>query len=119
MVSTDVYNNTRLIVVRIKSKSMMSHHIKQRIRVVRTNKSYYNNIVCSILSLVLLVAVLYNTPITYYSVSTTVMAEKDSNWYQYGKNPNTKFSMYWKDAQNVLQDLSKFRSLHIKYHGCV
>jgi hypothetical protein len=95
----------------------MISHVKQRIRVVRTSKSYYNDIVCSILSHVVLVAVLCNNPITYYSI--TVMAEKDSNRYQYGKNPNTKFSMYWKDAQNVLQDLSKFRSLHIKYHGCV
>lgn len=46
-------------------------------------------------------------------------AEKDSNPYPYGNNPNNQFKMYWNDAANVLQDLSKFSALFIKYHGCV
>ena len=46
-------------------------------------------------------------------------AEKDSNPYPYGDNPNNQFKMYWNDAANVLQDLSKFSALFIKYHGCV
>ena len=48
-----------------------------------------------------------------------VQAEKDSNPYPYGENPNTVFKMYWNDAGNVMQDLSKFSALFIRYHGCV
>jgi len=48
-----------------------------------------------------------------------VVAEKDSNPYPWGDNPNNQFKMYWNDARNVLQDLDSFQSLYIKYHGCV
>jgi hypothetical protein len=48
-----------------------------------------------------------------------VQAEKDSNPYPYGENPNNVFKMYWNDAGNIMQDLSKFSSLYIRYHGCV
>ena len=48
-----------------------------------------------------------------------VIAEKDSNPYPWGDNPNNQFKMYWNDARNVLQDLDSFQSLYIKYHGCV
>jgi hypothetical protein len=51
--------------------------------------------------------------------AVVVRAEKDSNPYPYGTNPNTIFQMYWNDAGNVLQDLSKFSALFIRYHGCV
>ena len=48
-----------------------------------------------------------------------VQAEKDSNPYPWGENPNNGFKMYWNDAPNVLQDLDKFSALYIKSHGCV
>lgn len=71
----------------------------------------------------LLVCVL---PFIYHdSMSSTntsvlfVRAEKDSNPYPYGENPNNVFKMYWNDAGNIMQDLSKFSSLYIRYHGCV
>lgn len=46
-------------------------------------------------------------------------AEKDSNAYPWGSNPNVKNKMYWKDSPNVLEDLTKFSALYIKVHGCV
>lgn len=49
-----------------------------------------------------------------------VLAEKDSNPYPWGENPNNKLKMYWNDARNVLQDLDdSFSALYIQYHGCV
>jgi hypothetical protein len=48
-----------------------------------------------------------------------VCADKDSNPYAWGENPNNRFKMYWNDASNVLQDLDQFQSLYVKYHGCV
>ena len=48
-----------------------------------------------------------------------VTAEKDSNPYPWGENPNNKFKNYWNDARNVVQDLDQFSALYIKYHGCV
>ena len=46
-------------------------------------------------------------------------AEKDSNAYPWGSNPNINKKMYWKDSPNVLEDLTKFSALYIKVHGCV
>jgi hypothetical protein len=98
-----------------KQQTQNSTHSKyQRMKGLKANMFFsYCNIytVCIILA----ASQIYNI----HSNSFMVFADKDSNWYQYGENPNNKFKMYWKDAQNVLQDLSKFRSLHIKYHGCV
>lgn len=51
--------------------------------------------------------------------TTTTHAEKDSNPYPWGENPNNQFKMYWNDASNVLQDLEKFAYLYIRYQGCV
>jgi hypothetical protein len=48
-----------------------------------------------------------------------VRAEKDSNFYPWGDNPNIKYKMYWKDSMNVIEDLEKFSSLYIRVHGCV
>jgi hypothetical protein len=45
-------------------------------------------------------------------------ADKDSNRYPWGQNPNVDFKMYWKDSSNVLQDLNEFQALYIKVHGC-
>lgn len=53
-------------------------------------------------------------------ISTPATAEKDSNMYPWGYNPNNqRFKMYWKDASNVLQDLNDFQSLYVTYEGCV
>jgi hypothetical protein len=44
-------------------------------------------------------------------------AEKDDSYYVIGTgNPNVDETMYWKDAENVLQDLSQFSSLYVRYH---
>lgn len=57
--------------------------------------------------------------IVYYLGCSTTSADKDDSYYIAGTgNPNTKESMYWKDAENVLQDLSKFSSLHVEFHQC-
>jgi hypothetical protein len=49
-----------------------------------------------------------------------VRAEKDSNPYPWGSNPNNRYRMYWRDARNVLQDLdSDFAALYVVHHGCV
>jgi len=53
------------------------------------------------------------------AASCRVSAEKDSNPYAWGENPNKSFRMYWHDARNVIQDLGKFQNLYVKYHGCV
>lgn len=49
----------------------------------------------------------------------SVGADKDSNIYPWGSNPNINKKMYWKDSANVLQDLDKFSALYIKVHNCV
>jgi hypothetical protein len=45
--------------------------------------------------------------------------DKDDSYYTPGTgNPNVDETMYWKDAENVLQDLQKFSSLHVVFHQC-
>lgn len=46
-------------------------------------------------------------------------ADKDSNIYPWGSNPNNAYKMYWKDSPNVLEDLTEFSALYIKVHRCV
>jgi hypothetical protein len=53
------------------------------------------------------------------TIVSVVSAEKDSNPYPWGENPNNQFKMYWNNAPNVVQDLDKFSALYIKFHGCV
>jgi hypothetical protein len=49
----------------------------------------------------------------------TASADKDNNYYPAGyKNPNADRKMYWSDAANVLDDLSKFSKLYVSYHNC-
>jgi hypothetical protein len=49
----------------------------------------------------------------------TSQASKDDSYYIAGTgNPNVNEEMYWKDAENVLQDLSKFSALYVQYHHC-
>lgn len=46
-------------------------------------------------------------------------ALKDDSYYMAGSgNPNVNEKMYWKDADNILQDLSKFKALYVDYSGC-
>lgn len=50
---------------------------------------------------------------------SSLEAAKDDSYYIAGTgNPNTHESMYWKDAENVLQDLSQFSSLYVEFHQC-
>jgi hypothetical protein len=47
-------------------------------------------------------------------------AVKDSNYFPVGySNPNVKKAMYWRDSINVLQDISSFDKLYVKFHSCV
>jgi hypothetical protein len=66
--------------------------------------------------LLLLVQQFWSSSIHFVAV---VSAEKDSNPYPWGENPNNQFKMYWNNAPNVVQDLDKFSALYIKFHGCV
>jgi hypothetical protein len=44
---------------------------------------------------------------------------KDTNYYRPGvSNPNVNEKMYWRDSFNVLEDLSKFDRLYVKFHSC-
>ena len=46
-------------------------------------------------------------------------AAKDDSYYIAGTgNPNVNEKMYWKDAENIFQDLSKFQTLYVEYHNC-
>lgn len=48
-----------------------------------------------------------------------VSADKDDSYYMPGSgNPNVREKMYWKDADNVLQDLSQFSALYVQYSHC-
>lgn len=52
-------------------------------------------------------------------LAAIAMAEKDSNYYPDGmENPNVRNPMYWADANNILEDISKFDALYITHHGC-
>jgi hypothetical protein len=86
--------------------SVMRHKIRRRILLNKSLSRIFGMIVLLSCTKILLLLPLYS-------------AEKDSNPYPYGDNPNNQFKMYWNDAGNVLQDLSKFSALFIKYHGCV
>lgn len=49
----------------------------------------------------------------------SAQAYKDDSYYIAGTgNPNINEKMYWKDAENIFQDLDKFSSLYVEYHNC-
>lgn len=54
-------------------------------------------------------------------LSSIIDGAKDSSYYPYPDfiNPNIYYKMYWKDADNVLEDLDQFDTLYVKYHRCV
>jgi hypothetical protein len=44
---------------------------------------------------------------------------QDTNYFAPGtSNPNIKNDHYYRDAINVIQDLSKFKALYVKFHSC-
>lgn len=48
-----------------------------------------------------------------------VTADKDGSYYKAGAgNPNIYQSMYWKDANDILQDLSQFQYLYVEFQHC-
>lgn len=57
--------------------------------------------------------------LTGFPVLPVVQADKDDSYYMAGQgNPNVNSRMYWKDAENILQDLSKFKALYVQYSHC-
>ena len=47
------------------------------------------------------------------------VAVKDDSYYKAGSgNPNIYQSMYWNDADNVLEDLDKFQTLYVEFQHC-
>jgi len=48
------------------------------------------------------------------------IAEKDDSYYNANSgNPNMDLKMYWKDSDNIMQDLDKFSGLYVEFHSCV
>lgn len=57
--------------------------------------------------------------LTSTGTTRTVLADKDDSYYMAGSgNPNVNQKMYWKDAENVLQDLSQFKALYVEFSHC-
>lgn len=49
----------------------------------------------------------------------STQAAKDDSYYIAGTgNPNGNEKMYWKDAENIFQDLSQFSELYVEFHNC-
>mmetsp|Transcript_19979 Transcript_19979/g.49113 ORF Transcript_19979/g.49113 Transcript_19979/m.49113 type:complete len:471 (-) Transcript_19979:134-1546(-) len=62
----------------------------------------------------------FSTAIPLLLSAVAVTADKDTSYYNANHgNPNVKLKMYWKDADNIFDDLSQFSSLRIVYHSCV
>jgi len=56
---------------------------------------------------------------TLILLAESVRANKDDSYYIAGTgNPNVNEKMYWKDAENIFQDLGKFEELYVEYHNC-
>lgn len=52
-------------------------------------------------------------------LAKAVQGYKDDSYYNGGSgNPNVDSTMYWKDAKNVLQDISRFSGLYVQFHSC-
>jgi hypothetical protein len=51
--------------------------------------------------------------------SPVTTANKDGNYYPSGmKNPNVNEKMYWRNAYDVIDDISSFDALYVKFHSC-
>lgn len=58
-------------------------------------------------------------PLLPLLIFAITLASKDDSYYIPGTgNPNVNEDMYWKDAENVLQDLSQFSALYVRFHKC-
>jgi hypothetical protein len=50
---------------------------------------------------------------------TVTTADKDGSYYPSGmRNPNVNEKMYWRNAQDVIDDISSFDALYVKFHSC-
>jgi hypothetical protein len=63
--------------------------------------------------------VLLQTAIFLGVVVTVATSERYTDYNAGESNPNLENPMFWNDAANVLQDLTKFQALYIKFHSCV
>jgi hypothetical protein len=55
-----------------------------------------------------------------FAAAPFASAVKDDSYYNANSgNPNMDLPMYWKDSENVLQDLSQFSALYVEFHSCV
>ena len=46
-------------------------------------------------------------------------ASKDTTYYPEGMtNKNVNEKMYWRDANNVVEDLDEFDALYVSFHSC-
>lgn len=66
----------------------------------------------------LLISSIITSLVLPFAHSGSSASNRDPNAYGAYSNPNVAYSHYWADANNVLQDLSSFRKLYVKYHGC-
>ncbi len=53
------------------------------------------------------------------AVLGSVKGTKDDSYYKPGSgNPNVYQKMYWKDADNILEDLDQFQTLYVQFQHC-
>ena len=59
------------------------------------------------------------TGLSLLCLFVSTIADKDDSYYITGTgNPNVNEKLYWKDAENVLQDLSEFSALYVTFDSC-
>jgi hypothetical protein len=52
--------------------------------------------------------------------SRQAFASRDDTYYPDDySNPLTSQGMYWRDSINILEDISAFESLSVRFHSCV
>jgi hypothetical protein len=53
------------------------------------------------------------------AAAAVVTADKDGQYFTSGtRNPNTNDRMYWRDAQDVIDDIASFDALYVQFHSC-
>ena len=56
---------------------------------------------------------------TLLSSASLVAADKDTHYFTNGKsNPNERYSHYYREGLNVVQDLADFDKLYVKFQNC-
>ena len=53
-----------------------------------------------------------------YLTLIKIDAEQDENFYGSFSNPNLNNEHYWSNSKNILEDLSKFDKLYVKFENC-